>query len=65
MMFKELEILAAQAGYRFAEAVKDGEKWHVILDDEDGELAFVGDTVQEAVEKATERLVRILNGVGH
>jgi predicted RNase H-like HicB family nuclease len=64
-MFKELEILAAQAGYRFAEAVKDGEKWHVILDDEDGELAFVGDTVQEAVEKATERLVRILNGVGH
>ena len=64
-MFKELEILAAQAGYRFAEAVKDGEKWHVILDDEDGELAFIGDTVQEAVERATERLVRILNGVGH
>jgi len=26
-MFKELEILAAQAGYRFAEAVKDGDKW--------------------------------------
>lgn len=64
-MFKELEILAAQAGYRFAEAVKDGEKWHVILDDEDGELTFIGDTVQEAVERATERLVRILNGVGH
>ena len=64
-MFKELEILAAQAGYRFAEAVKDGEKWHVILDDEDGELAFVGNTVQEAVERATERLVRILNGIGH
>ena len=64
-MFKELEILAAQAGYRFAEAVKDGEKWHVILDDEDGELTFVGNTVQEAVERATERLVRILNGVGH
>ncbi len=64
-MFKELEILAAQAGYRFAEAVKNGEKWHVILDDEDGELSFVGDTVQEAVERATERLVRILNGIGH
>ena len=64
-MFRELEILAAQAGYRFAEAIKDGEKWHVILDDEDGELTFVGDTVQEAVERATERLVRILNGVGH
>ena len=64
-MFRELEILAAQAGYRFAEAIKDGEKWHVILDDEDGELTFVGDTVQEAVERATERLVRILNGIGH
>ena len=64
-MFKELEILAAQAGYRFAEAIKDGGKWLVILDDEDGELTFVGDTVQEAVERATERLVRILNGVGH
>ena len=64
-MFKELEILAAQAGYRFAEAINDGEKWLVILDDEDGELTFVGDTVQEAVERATERLVRILNGIGH
>jgi len=60
-MFKELEILAAQAGYRFAEAIKVGEKWHVILDDEDGEMSFIGDTVQEAIEKATENLVRILN----
>ena len=60
-MFKELEILAAQAGYRFAEAVKIGEEWHVILDDEDGELSYKGTTVQEAVEKATENLVRILN----
>jgi len=60
-MFKELEILAAQAGYRFAEAIKVGEKWHVILDDEDGEMSFIGDTVHEAIEKATENLVRILN----
>jgi hypothetical protein len=60
-MFKELEILAAQAGYRFAEAVKDGDKWLVILDDEDGERSFSGETVQEAVEKATESLVRLLN----
>ena len=60
-MFKELEILAAQAGYRFAEAIKDGDKWHVILDDEDGEKSFTGDTVQEAVERATESLVRLLN----
>lgn len=62
-MFKELEVLAAQVGYRFAEAVKQGEKWHVILDDEDGELSFIGDTVQEAVERATERLVAILNRI--
>jgi len=60
-MFKELEILAAQAGYRFAEAVKIGEEWHVILDDEDGELSYKGTTVHEAVAKATENLVRILN----
>lgn len=60
-MFKELEILAAQAGYRFAEAVLEGGKWSVILDDEDGELTFTADTVQEAVEKAIERLVAILN----
>jgi hypothetical protein len=60
-MFKELEILAAQAGFRFAEAIKIGEEWHVILDDEDGEMTYKGTTVQEAVEKATENLVRILN----
>ena len=64
-MFKELEILAAQAGYRFAEAVKDGDKWHVILDDEDGEITFTGATVQEAVEKAIEKLVRSLSNTGH
>ena len=61
MMFKKLEILAAQAGYRFAEAVKIGEQWHVILDDEDGEVSYVGNTPQEAAEKAIENLVRILN----
>jgi hypothetical protein len=60
-MFKELEILAAQAGFRFAEAVKIGEEWHVILDDEDGEVSYIGKTPQEAVEKAIECLVRILN----
>jgi len=60
-MFKELEISAAQAGFRFAEAIKVGEQWHVVLDDEDGEISYTGATVQEAVEKATECLVRILN----
>lgn len=61
MMFKDLENLAVQAGYRFAEAVKDGDKWHVILDDEDGEVSYTATTVQEAVDKATEALNRILN----
>jgi len=60
-MFKELDVLAAQAGYRFAEAVKVGDEWHVILDDEDGEISYVGKTPQEAAEKAIENLVRILN----
>ncbi len=57
-MFKELEILAAQAGYRFAEAVKDGDKWHVILDDEDGEITFTGATVQR-VSQVSKRLLRL------
>lgn len=60
-MFRDLENLAAQAGYRFAEAVREGEKWHVILDDEDGEITFTGETVQEATDKAMESLNRILN----
>lgn len=60
-MFKELEILAAQAGFRFAEAIKVGEEWHVILDDEDGAVSYTGATPQEAAEKAIECLVRILN----
>jgi hypothetical protein len=60
-MFKELEILAAQAGFRFAEAIKVGEEWRIVLDDEDGEISYTGATLQEAVEKATECLVRVLN----
>ena len=60
-MFKELEILAAQAGFRFAEAIKVGEEWHVILDDEAGAVSYTGATPQEAVETAIECLVRILN----
>ena len=60
-MFKELEVLAAQVGYRFAEPILVDGKWHVILDDEDGEMSFVGETIQEAIERATERLVAIIN----
>ena len=60
-MFKELEVLAAQVGYRFAEAIQVHGKWYVVLDDEDGEISFTGDTIQEAIEKATQRLVAIAN----
>ena len=38
LMFKELEVLAAQVGYRFAEAIQVHGKWYVVLDDEDGEI---------------------------
>jgi len=37
----------------------------VILDDEDGEITLTGATVQEAVEKAIEKLVRSLSNIGH
>ena len=58
---KELEILAAQAGYRVQDCLQIEGVWTVILDDEDGEMSFTGATVQETVEKAIESLVRILN----
>ena len=57
----ELEVLAAQVGYRVQDCLQIEGVWTVILDDEDGEISFTGATVQEAVEKATENLVRILN----
>jgi len=58
---KELEILAAQAGFRVQDCLQLDDKWHVILDDETGEVHHTGATAQEAIEKATEALVRILN----
>ena len=64
-MFKELEILAAQAGYRFAEAVKDGDKWLSRWENTHEITTFTGATVQEAVEKAIEQLVRSLSNIGH
>ena len=57
----ELEVLAAQVGYRVQDCLQIDGVWTVILDDEDGEMSYKGATVQEAVEKATENLVRILN----
>ena len=62
---KELEILAAQIGYRVQDCLQIDGKWTVILDDEDGEITATGETAQEAIEKMIARLVATLNGVGH
>ena len=62
---KELEILAAQAGYRVQDCLQIKGVWTVILDDEDGEFSATGATAQEAIEKMVARLVTTLNGVGH
>jgi len=61
----ELEVLAAQVGYRVQDCVQVEGVWTVILNDEDGEITATGDTPQEAIEKMTERLVAVLNRVGH
>jgi predicted RNase H-like HicB family nuclease len=61
----ELEVLAAQVGYRLQDCVQIEGVWTVILDDEDGEITTTGATPQEAIEKMTERLVAVLNRVGH
>jgi hypothetical protein len=61
----ELEVLAAQVGYRVQDCLQIEGVWTVILDDEDGEMKTTGATPQEAIEKMTERLVAVLNRVGH
>ena len=61
----ELEVLAAQVGYRVQDCVQIEGVWTVILDDEDGEITTTGATPQEAIERMTERLVAVLQGVGH
>ena len=62
---KELEVLAAQAGYRVQDCLLVDGKWTVILDDEHGEFSATGATAQEAIEKMVARLVATLHGVGH
>jgi len=61
----ELEVLAAQVGYRVQDCLQIEGVWTVILDDEDGEITATGATPQEASEKMTERLVAVLNRVAH
>ena len=61
----ELEVLAAQVGYRVQDCVQIEGVWTVILNDEDGEITTTGATPQEAIEKMTERLVAVLNRMGH
>jgi len=61
----ELEVLAAQVGYRVQDCLQIEGVWTVILDDEDGEMKTTGETAQQAIEKMTERLVAVLNRMGH
>ena len=61
----ELEVLAAQVGYRVQDCLQIEGVWTVILGDEDGEITATGATPQAAIEKMTERLVAVLNRVGH
>ncbi|CAB5224146.1 hypothetical protein UFOVP394_29 [uncultured Caudovirales phage] len=61
----ELEVLAAQVGYRVQDCLQIEGVWTVILDDEDGEITSTGATPQEAVERMVERLVAVLHGIGH
>ena len=61
----ELEVLAAQVGYRVQDCLQIEGVWTVILNDEDGEITTTGETPQAAIEKMTERLVAVLNRVGH
>ena len=61
----ELEVLAAQVGYRVQDCLQIEGVWTVILNDEDGEITSTGATPQEAIEKMTERLVAVLNRMGH
>jgi hypothetical protein len=62
---RELEVLAAQVGYRVQDCVQIQGVWTVILDDEDGEITSTGETPQEAIEKMVARLVSTINGIGH
>jgi hypothetical protein len=62
---RELEVLAAQVGYRVQDCVQIQGVWTVILDDEDGEITATGKTPQEAIEKMVARLVSTINGIGH
>ncbi len=61
----ELEVLAAQLGYRVQDCVPVDGVWTVILSDEDGEITAKGDTAQEAIETMVARLVSTINGIGH
>ena len=61
----ELEMLAAQVGYRVQDCLQLEGIWTVILDDEDGEIKTTGATPQEAIERMVARLVAVLHGVGH
>jgi hypothetical protein len=61
----ELESRAAQLGYHYDGLVRVGEPplWTVVLIDSAGsELTFQGDTIEGAIELATDRMA-ILSGL--
>jgi hypothetical protein len=61
----ELETRAAQLGYHYDGLVRVGEPplWTVVLIDSTGsELTFQGDTIESAVELATDRMA-LLSGM--
>ena len=61
----ELETRAAQLGYHYDGLLRVGnpEVWMVILvDSTGGELSFQGDTIEDAIELATDRMA-LLSGM--
>ena len=61
----DLETRAAQLGYHYDGLIRVGEPalWTIILIDGSGqELAFQGDTIESAIEIATDRLA-LLSGL--
>ena len=61
----DLETRAAQLGYHYDGLIRVGEPalWTIVLIDGSGqELAFQGDTIESAIEIATDRLA-LLSGL--
>lgn len=61
-MFSELQVVADQLGFHFDSLVRTAEGYVVILvDSQDGELRYGGETPEAAVEAALIACVATLN----